>query len=168
MRFHFSSSAQTHTLPCFPGKRPRLAPPEKDVIDKVASGDVTQKTLATRLMEHIERFDTDMVGVVSKGKNKTRRYTARMGTTLYLFHLRLLLACQDTNPYTSTPPPIPVQALEYQMQQGITEGQRVDAFLRPQTDRHRYTALLTTGVASIQLLCPSAAAASSAEVIDVT
>ncbi|KFM28392.1 DNA topoisomerase 6 subunit B [Auxenochlorella protothecoides] len=91
-----------------PGKRPRLAPPEKDVIDKVASGDVTQKTLATRLMEHIERFDTDMVGVVSKGKNKTRRYTARMGTTLYLFHLRLLLACQDTNPYTSTPPPIPV------------------------------------------------------------
>lgn len=43
------------------GKRTRLAPPEKDVIERVAQGLVTQKTLAARLMEHIERFDSDMV-----------------------------------------------------------------------------------------------------------
>lgn len=49
--------------------------------------------------------------------------------------------------------PHPAQALEYQMQQGVTESQKVDAFIRPYSESvHAYGPVTANGVASIQLL----------------
>lgn len=49
-------------------------------------------------------------------------------------------------------PPHP-QALEYQMQQGVTESQKMDAFIRPYSESvHAYGPVAGNGVASIQLL----------------
>ena len=46
----------------------------------------------------------------------------------------------------------PMQALEYQMQQGIAEGTRVDAFLAPASARHSYGPELHAEACVVRLL----------------
>lgn len=106
----------------------------------VRSGEVTEPTLAAKLQQHVEQIDVDMVkGLAGLGcwghstplrsccTAPRRVCTASFGCAHHPSTTQCLPCC----------PAFP-QALEYQLQQGVTEAAKVEACLMPHSARHQY------------------------------
>lgn len=115
------------------------------VLAGLASGEVNEEVLAKKLTEHVERIDMDMVRSVEF--QLTLIVSAWCYKFLPLRYSFILSLTSDMCLYF-----LFLQALEYQTQQGIAEGTRVDAYLVPAGPRHRYGEELHSEVAAVRLL----------------
>ena len=120
------------------------------MVNGVRGGAVTEAVLAAKLEAYVEQIDVDMVGggrrvvVVVPGCVLGLPLTAGRAVCATRHDPVAPCASRSTLP--------PAQALEYQLQQGITDTAKVDACLMPASARHAYGAEAHCAVGVVRLL----------------
>ena len=119
-------------------KRRKLEQDHAEVLAGVQRDEVSADTLARRLAEYVDRVDSDMVRLLSCTINGLWfAAVCWQGATQQMYV-----------PSTY----VGAQALEYQMQQGMTEGACQELFLMPLSAQHEYGPALHANVCIIRLL----------------
>ena len=124
--------AERETTGATPAKRLREGNDFAAMLSNVRKGTVTQETLETKLQDHVEKIDTDMVRRFVFPDDIIAHYGTLFGRIFNVY------PC--------------LQTMEYQMQQGLNKGKRVDMYLVPKSARHKYEHELHNEVIVLNIL----------------